>query len=347
MAHNGIFLVVDMGGTSCQFGLFGIDDNLSFTLLREKVFVTADYASFTDLLEAVKRSDEIFVDGISFVVLAPPAVVDGEVCYPPNIPWSVDVNDVRKSLGIEQTLMLNDYMAQGFACMVAGDKNLREQLRIKTVWEGHGQPVPTSPLAVIGAGTGCGKAVVYPWAKVVLPSEGGHAMFPFASEEEWAFAQFLKQRLCTEFVTGDDVLGGAGLAMLYSFHSGKDLLPLQVSEQFAAGGQRTPEMERTLEWYARFLGRFCRNFILDIMPRNGLFITGGVPAYTRVLEHPAFLSTVHFSPTQNVLLKKIPIYHVGSNKVGIMGGACFAALVLAAQREQEQLRKKQQAAQSQ
>ena len=223
MAQNGLFLTADMGGTSCRFGLFGIDNNLSFTLLREKLFQTADFVTFTDLLEAVKASSDLFVEGISFVVLAPPAVVEGEVCYPPNIPWGIDVNDVKKTLGIEQILMLNDYMAQGFACMVAGDKNLREMLEVTTIWEGHSQPVPTSPLAVIGAGTGCGKAVVYPWTKVVLPSEGGHVIFPFKDEEEWAFSRFLQQRLCTDVLTGDDVLGGVGLATLYTYHSGKEI----------------------------------------------------------------------------------------------------------------------------
>lgn len=333
MGQNGIFLTADMGGTTCRFGLFGIDANLSFTLLREKIFETADFVSFAHLLEAVKVSEDIFVDGISFVVLAPPAVVDGEVCYPPNIPWSVDINDVKKTLGIEQILMLNDFMAQGFACMVAGDKNLREMLEITTVWEGHRQPVPTSPLAVLGAGTGCGKAVVYPWTKVVLPSEGGHVLFPFKTEEEWAFSRFLQQRLCSEIVIGDDVLGGVGLASLYAFHSGKDLMAMQVSELFHSG-KKDRDLETTLLWYARFYGRFARNFILDIIPRNGLFITGGVAAYTGVLEHPMFLETLHNSPTQSELLKKIPVYHVRNNRVGIMGCACFAALVLAAQKEQ-------------
>lgn len=345
MAQNGIFLAADMGGTTCRFGLFGIDANLSFTLLKEKFFSTADFVSFPHLLEEVKASEDLFVEGISFVVLAPPAVVDGEVCYPPNIPWSVDINDVKKTLGIEQILMLNDYMAQGFACMVAGDANLREMLEITTVWKGHTQPVPTSPLAVLGAGTGCGKAVVYPWTKVVLPSEGGHVMFPFKTEEEWAFSRFLQQRLCTDFVTGDDVLGGAGLATLYSFHSGKDLLPLQVGALFAEDVPKSQEMEITLQWYARFLGRFARNFILDIIPRNGLFISGGVPTYTKALEHPAFLETLHNSPAQGELVKKIPIYHVRNSRIGLMGCACFAALVLAAQNEQGQMQQARQKSQ--
>lgn len=341
MAQNGLFLTADMGGTSCRFGLFGIDNNLSFTLLREKLFQTADFVTFTDLLEAVKASSDLFVEGISFVVLAPPAVVEGEVCYPPNIPWGIDVNDVKKTLGIEQILMLNDYMAQGFACMVAGDKNLREMLEVTTIWEGHSQPVPTSPLAVIGAGTGCGKAVVYPWTKVVLPSEGGHVIFPFKDEEEWAFSRFLQQRLCTDVLTGDDVLGGVGLATLYTYHSGKDLLPMQVGELFASEGEKTQALKVTLEWYARFFGRFCRNFILDVLPRNGLYITGGVAAYTGVLQHPSFLDTLHNSSTQQELLKKIPILHVRNSRVGILGCACFAALVLSAQAEQEQTKKPQ------
>ena len=334
MGQNGLFLTADMGGTTCRFGLFGIDASLSFTLLKEKLFETADFVSFVHLLEAVKASEELFVEGISFVVVAPPAVVDGEVCYPPNIPWGVDVNDVKVALGIEQILMLNDYMAQGFACMVAGDQNLREMLEIDTIWEGHRQPVPTSPLAVMGAGTGCGKSVVYPWTKVVLPSEGGHVTFPFKTEEEWAFSRFLQQRICSEVVSGDDVLGGAGLASLYAFHSGKDLLPIQVGELFSSGTQKDRDLETTLLWYARFFGRFARNFILDIIPRNGLFITGGVVTHTGVLKHPLFLETLHNSPTQSELLKKIPIFHVRNSRVGIMGCACFAALVLASQAEQ-------------
>ena len=176
---------------------------------------------------------------------------------------------------------------------------------------------------------------------MVLPSEGGHVIFPFKDEEEWAFSRFLQQRLCTDVLTGDDVLGGVGLATLYTYHSGKDLLPMQVGELFASEGEKTQALKVTLEWYARFFGRFCRNFILDVLPRNGLYITGGVAAYTGVLQHPSFLDTLHNSSTQQELLKKIPIFHVRNSRVGILGCACFAALVLSAQAEQEQTKKPQ------
>ena len=77
-------------------------------------------------------------------------------------------------------------------------------------------------MAVVGAGTGFGKSIIY-YNKDVnaffpIPSEGGHADLPLLNKKELSLAEHIKKEKNIRFnLRYEDVLSGKGLENIYRF----------------------------------------------------------------------------------------------------------------------------------
>lgn len=130
--------------------------------------------------------------------------------------------------------------------------------------------------AVLGAGTGLGAALLV-WTGrrwLPVPSEAGHAAFPFSGRPEHDFERFLQRDLGQSWISAEDVLSGQGLSQLHFFLSGEYLFPPVV------GARALQSETTTLQWYARFLARFCRNWMYAALSLGGLWVCGGIAAVT-------------------------------------------------------------------
>jgi glucokinase len=155
------------------------------------------------------------------------------------------------------------------------------------------------------------------------PSEGAHAAFPFVGEQEFAFQRFLISARQTSYATYDHVVSGSGLSAVHEFLAGRHLEPAQVAEQFS----RHPG---TLEWFAKFYGRACRNFALETFSRGGLYIAGGVAAKNpEIVRHDAFKKEFLESDALGGLLAKLPVFLISDQNSGLWGAAMKAARTLA------------------
>lgn len=340
-------LAADIGGTHSRFALFeAAPDNQRrplLTLLGEQWLKGADYADFSGALAALvsdkagRGSAPAEVAHLfrtarpAIAVIAPAGPIEGEQCRISNLPWVVRADDVRRVFGISRVALLNDFAAQAYACL------LPDAVDAATVIAG--EAVPQSPVAIMGAGTGFGQALLLcappagaGWeprnafmnrllqAKV-LPSEGGHAEVPFVNERECAFAAFTQERAGTARLIGDAIVSGSGLVHLFAFLTGKEL-----SAREAAGtAADNPEV---LEWFARFYGRLCRNYVLHTMALGGLYITGGMAMRVPVLGHPAFAEEFCASVAQGRLLRKVPVMHVCNPQAGLWGAGLYGLLRL-------------------
>ena len=81
-----------------------------------------------------------------------------------------------------------------------------------------------------------------------------------------------------------------------------------------------------MEWYARFYGRACRNYVLATLALGGLYITGGMALRVPALSHPAFAEEFHNSLAQERLLRNIPVFHVRKPEAGLWGAALYGLL---------------------
>jgi glucokinase len=306
----------DIGGTNSRFALFEIAPDGHPALVEIQWLKTTESSSFNNLLTNLKDSGFTFrPDKIDIVVFAVAGPVEGGVrSSPPFIPWDVDISNLEKDFGFKRCMLINDFVAQAYACLSPAGKSSRQILT--------GQPSTEGAKAVIGAGTGLGKAVLVPDDKggyIAMPSEGGHANFPFVSIKEFELHNFMKNKLGDGYITANKVVSGKGLSLINWFLSGDKLEPDEVASKLS----QYPE---TLEWVSRFYARVCRNFALETLSTGGLYIAGGVAANTpELVTSNFFADEFRSSDTLAKLLDKIPVFLITDQNSGLMGSAVLGA----------------------
>jgi glucokinase len=305
-------VAADIGGTNSRFAHFVIDASGALACHEVVYLPTADHSSFGGLLGSLKASTlGIALRGADIFVIAAAGPVENRVyCRPPNIEWEIDLRDGGKAFGLRRFLLINDFLAQAFACL--------SPLASQAINVIPGCADPNGAIAAIGPGTGLGKALLLPDGRggyVGSPSEGGHENFCPESEHELTFGRFVAEREGEEYATWDDVVSGRGLSYLHEFLGGERLAPKEVAAWFA------PDSE-TLAWFSRFCARVCRNFALDVLALGGVYVVGGIAAKNPViLKHAEFSRTFHSSKAHADLLAKIPVFLIDNQESGLWGAA--------------------------
>lgn len=311
-------LTADIGGTNSRFAAFSVQGK-HITLDRSIWLSTSAADSFEHLLELLANSNFELqpnkADAIIFAVAGP--VVDGLKSDPPNIPWDIDLTRVPEKKRGKKALLINDFHAQAYAAFTPAYEDALEII--------SGTPVESSPIAMIGAGTGLGKSLLVPDFSgnyTPVPSEGGHSFFPFTTKEEIDYAEFLRTKTGSNKIIQDTILSGSGLEHLFEFHTGKKASSPKVVSHF-------DEHPIVLEWFARFYGRVCHNFVLDTFALGGLYITGGVAAGNPIMiEHEAFHNAFQACEKYGDILCNVPIKLNRNEEAGLWGAAQYGANTL-------------------
>ena len=309
-----LILAADIGGTSSRFALFESVGGLAAK--SQAVLPTGRFMSFQGLVEAALTALGSPSPDRAVLAVAGP-VERGRVCRPPNIGYAMDLDSLAPGLLPVPAVLINDFAAQAHGCRLFGET------RSEVVLPGGMDSGQTQ--AVLGPGTGLGKAALVPDDRggyVVCGSEGGHAAFPFNGADEGRFQTFAMEALGEPYVRWESIVSGSGLALVHRFLTGMALTPAEASAAL------TPESP-TAQWFARFLGRACRDYVLEVLARGGLFISGGVAANNPMLVmHPAFLTEFRLSATHADLLAKVPARLVTDQMVGLWGAAAYGRSLL-------------------
>ncbi len=313
-------IAADIGGTSSRFAHFVLAEN--FTLMKNSAayLATADYSSFEALLDGAAPSVlGIELSAADLCIFALPGPIDGGLfCRPPNISWTVDLRSSSVQERIGRFLLINDFLAQAYSCL---SPLAREA---KLVLPGHAQGQST--IAVLGPGTGLGKAILVPDGRggyLGIPSEGGHGNFCPETQEELSFAAFVAKHEGSGYATWDDVVSGRGLSYVHEFLTGEHISPAAVSAKLDSAGE-------TMRWFTRFCARVCRNFALDTLSRGGVYVVGGAAAKNpAIFSHPAFSAEFRASPVHAELLSQIPVSLIENQESGLWGAAYYGARLLA------------------
>lgn len=311
-------LTADIGGTNSRFAAFSVQGK-HLTLDRSIWLSTSAADSFEHLLELLENSNFELqpdkADAVVFAVAGP--VVDGLKSDPPNIPWDIDLTRIPEKKCGKNSSLINDFLAQAHAAFTPAYEDALEIVA--------GTPVISSPVAVIGAGTGLGKSLLIPDSSgnyTPVPSEGGHSFFPFTTKDEINYAEFLRTKTGSNKIIQDTILSGSGLEHLFEFHTGKKASSLKVVSHFG-------DYPVVLEWFARFYGRVCHNFVLDTFALGGLYITGGVAAGNPIIiEHEAFHNAFTTCEKYGDTLCNVPIKLNRNEEAGLWGAAQYGATTL-------------------
>ena len=313
-------LAADIGGTNSRFGHFTLSPAGDLELRSSVRLPTGGAGSFVALLDSLPAAGfALRPEAADAAVFAVPGAVVGRTVTFANIGWTLDLDSLAAAFGLRRTACVNDFLAQAHGCRLLG-------ATAETVLPG--EPDAGLVQAVIGAGTGLGKAALVPVAGgcQVLPSEGGQAAASFTGHEENAFADYLLGQTGERYVRGDTVLSGSGLSHLHRFLTGQDLPPATV------GARLSPE-SRTAALFARFYGRAARDYALTVLAVGGVYVCGGVAAKNPVVvRHPEFAREFRDSPTYGALLRSIPVRLVRNEDTGLFGAAQVAQNLLSQDR---------------
>ena len=309
-------LAADIGGTNSRFAHFQTDLKTTLVLVDTRWLPTNESASFPQLLEQLRSSDFPLSADIAVIAVAGP-VEHGSYCAPPYISWDIDLASETVSNTFQRAVLINDFVAQAYACRSPVGESARNIL--------PGEIIAGGTVGVLGAGTALGKAILLPVSAgefLALPSEGGHGYFPFLSQQEFAFQKFYREKSGLNHITGNLVVSGRGLRYLHWFLTGEDLAPKEVIA-------RLTQTSETLAWAAKFCGRVCRDYALEVLARGGLYIAGGVAARTPgILTHDHFRKEFLDSPTMGRLLAAVPVFLMDNQDSGLWGAAFHGRQIL-------------------
>jgi glucokinase len=115
---------------------------------------TTEAGSFPELIDNLNKSGfGLKPDGADIAVMAVAGPVENKVkSNPPLIAWDIDLSNAERDFGFKRCILINDFIAQAFACRSPLAEAAEKIL--------PGFPAPEAATAVIGAGTGLGKAVI-------------------------------------------------------------------------------------------------------------------------------------------------------------------------------------------
>lgn len=310
-------IAADVGGTKTLLRLADVEGGIQTTIAQERV-TSGAHASFSALLGSFLRNAASTADAACFAVAGP---VNNGVAHLTNLDWTVDGTQISRELDIPRVAVVNDFfaVASGVPFLQAGD----------LVELNRGDRDPSAPIAVLGAGTGLGEAVVVPRDRswIVIPSEGGHADFAPTDDEQIELLRFLRRSLGGH-VSYERVVSGHGLSNIYAFLSEREgeRLELDAAKIAANAGDGDRLAANAVRIFIDVYGAEAGNLALKVLARGGVYLTGGVGAKNRAwFTDGAFMHAFRAKGRFSALMDEIPVHLVVNQEVGLLGAMAIAA----------------------
>jgi len=319
-------LIGDIGGTKTILRL--VDASAGRTLANERF----DSKVFGDLSSVVEKFLSAWTGEApkfaAFGIAGP--VVDG-VCKTTNLPWHVDQRQIAEHAHMNDARLLNDFESTAYGVLTLPPASL------STLQEGTKQE--RGAIAVIGAGTGLGEAMLF-WNPEageyrVAASEGGHADFAPRDETEIDLLRFLKKKFGR--VSWERVVCGGGIANVYEFlrETGAMKESPAVRAELDAGrtmndwgpiiGKHAMAGDdalcvRTIDLFVTSYGAEAGNLALKALATGGVYVTGGIaPKLLAKLQDGAFMRAFRDKGRLGAVVDKIPVHIVLDPEVALLG----------------------------
>lgn len=318
-------LAGDIGGTKTRLALVEVKGTQA-NITSEREFVSADYASFDDLLAEFMAAAGA-VQSAAFGVAGP---VHKDTVQTTNLPWRIEADALRQRFGFANCHLLNDLEATAYGLPA---------LQADDLFTLHaGDPHAHGNRAIIAAGTGLGEAGLFWDGHTHRPfaTEGGHASFAPRNALELDFAHKLGERF--GHVSWERVVSGMGIPDLYDFllarqsgHTPDWLAQAIQTEGKAAAISNAALSERdalcteTMHRFVSLYGAEAGNLALKTMCSGGLYVGGGIaPKIMPLLESGPFLNAFLDKGRMRPLLEAMPVRIILNDRAALYGPALFA-----------------------
>jgi glucokinase len=309
---DGPRLLADIGATHARFAL----QTAPGTYRAVRVLRCDDFAGIVPLLRfyLAEHADVRLHHGA--LALANP--VDGDYVRMTNRPWEFSTDAVRRELGLDTLLIVNDFTALAMAIPGLKSANLMQV--------GSGKPVPGAVLGVLGPGTGLGVSGGIPTVDgfITLGSEGGHVNFAPADEREFAILKTAWREW--SHVSNERLISGPGMEIIHRALSERNNVkaPARDSAAIIAGAMEEGDALclEVLECFCGMLGGAAANLAVTLGAFGGIFIGGGiVPRLGEWFKTSPFRTRFEAKGRFSRYLADIPTYVISTPHVAFDGVA--------------------------
>lgn len=327
-------LAGDIGGTSTRLALFdsvggGWDE------VEGGKYESRQFHGLEPIVRLFLGDRCETVDAAGFGVAGP---VDEDTSRATNLPWRLDARRLEREAGIRRARLINDFEAVAWGIPSLGDEDLA------ILQEGEADP--EGVVAIIGAGTGLGEAILVPMPDGrpprILASEGGHTDFAARNEDEIELLRFLLRR--HERVSTERAVSGPGLVTIYEFLTSSRRFPqtpdmatrIQNEDAAAVIGEvgvagDDPAAARAVEMFVELYAAEAGNLALKCLPTGGVFLAGGIaPKMLSALDTDRFRHAFTHKGRMSPLLEAMRVAVITNTRVGLLGARNLAASLVAA-----------------
>jgi glucokinase len=336
-----MLLAGDVGGTKTLLGFF-VPDGERPAAVEVGEFATLEYDGLEAMVREflhVRNVEPRAIDAACFGVAG--AITD-QVARLTNVPWLVNGEQVRETLGLRESLILNDLEALAYGVTVLEPDEL-------TVLQ-QGVALPGGNGAVIAAGTGLGEAMLHNVNGRFVPaaSEGGHADYAPRTAREMQMALELSRIFGR--VGAEHVISGPGIVNIYQFtHQAfgtgptitpnslapsrlcaavgpvKDFSQLPARISRAAIERRCPQCVETMEIFVAAYGAEAGNLALRTVGTAGVYVGGGIaPKILPLLADGLFMEAFRDKEPMAAFVATIPVAVILNPDAGLIGAAVHA-----------------------
>ncbi len=263
---DGPRLLADIGATHARFAL----QTAPGVFRSVRVLRCDDFEGIVPLLQFY-LSDH---DGAALhhAALAVANPINGDQVRMTNRDWQFSTDAVRRELGLQTLLLVNDFTALAMAI-----PGLKPHDLMKV---GGGSAAGNAVVGVLGPGTGLGVSGVIPTVDgfVTLGSEGGHMNFAPADEREFSILQFAWKEW--PHVSNERLISGPGMEIIYRALAQRNGMQVAArsSPDIITGAldEHDPLCLEVLECFCGMLGGAAANLAVTLGSFGGIFIGGGI-----------------------------------------------------------------------
>ncbi|WP_042880409.1 glucokinase [Cupriavidus necator] len=308
-------LLGDIGGTNVRFAL----ETASMQIGPVTALKVADFTS----LQAALRQ---YLDGLAAtgqpvpqhaaIGLANP--VTGDQVRLTNHNWAFSIDGMRRALGLQTLVAINDFTALALALPHLPADGLA-QVRAGTA-------APTTPLALLGPGTGLGVSGLVPapgGQAVALAGEGGHIELMPDTDDEWVAWRAVHRSVGR--VSAERLLSGSGLSHIHAALAAETgtllLAPLQPDQVTAGAFERNdPLCQRTMAVFFGLLGSVAADIALVLGARGGVYLGGGIlPRFVPALQASSFAERFVAKGRMRGWLEAVPVHVITARHPALAG----------------------------
>jgi len=323
-----MILAADIGGTKVNLALFRQEgDHLE--RVDSAKFESRKYSGLEEILDEFCQKKHPKLERAGFGIAGP--VKNGK-CEVTNLPWVVDVESLKKRLGLESVWLINDLAAM--ACAIP----FLPETEFDVLQEGKAEA--NGRIAVLAAGTGLGEAFLLPDQSgryLILDSEGGHCDFSPRTKLEIELLLYLTEKFGRTSV--ERVLSGPGLHNIYRFlidrHSFEE--PPWLAEELRDNDHpgvvitknglenKSPACHKALEMFVSLYGAIAGNLALQFLTRGGLYIGGGIaPNILPLIKSGLFMESFYSKGRFKSFMREFPVKVILNDQASLIGVAHYA-----------------------